>query len=292
MDASRRLILRSGLTGCLLLSTVGPGRASLLERWLAPSKNLWPRWQVHDPAATARIDHGAWDRFLARYLLVVPDGANRLRYAAVTAADRSRLQGYLDALAATRISRYARPEQFAFWVNLYNALTVAVVLDTYPVDSIRDISSGLFSVGPWDDERLAVEGVALSLNDIEHRILRPIWDDPRIHYAVNCASIGCPDLQAQAFTAENAESRLEQGARTYINSPRGVRFEHDALHVSSLYNWFREDFGGSEAGVIRHLRRYADPALAQRLEKTATIAGYGYDWALNDVARITNVAPE
>jgi len=171
----------------------------------------------------------------------------------------------------------------AFWVNLYNALTVRLVLQFYPIDSIKDIdvSSGLFG-SVWDRKLLEVLGQPMSLNDIEHRILRPIWRDARIHYAVNCAAIGCPDLPPAAFTAENAGALLDHGARAYVNHPRGVRIDRGRLTVSKIYGWFQEDFGGNEGSVLRHLRQYADPALAKTLDGFDGIDDYAYDWRLND----------
>ncbi len=166
---------------------------------------------------------------------------------------------------------------------LYNALTVKVVLDHYPVDGIRDIdfSPGLFADGPWDKKLVEIEGEDVSLNDIEHRILRPIWRDPRIHYAVNCASIGCPNLQPTAFTAANTDALLAAAAQAYVNHPRGARVEGGKLIVSSIYVWFQEDFGGNDAGVISHLRRYADPGLRSRLSRIERIGDHFYDWSLN-----------
>lgn len=271
-----RLALLAGLAAPLA------GLVSV-EALFAPKARLWARWQAHDPAATTRVDHGPWDRILDAY--VAPDGAgvNRFDYAGVSAADRAALDRYLAGLAALPISRYARAEQRAYWINLYNALTVRVVLGHYPVDSIRDIdiSPGLFADGPWDKPLLTIEGQAVTLNDIEHRILRPIWHDPRIHYALNCASVGCPNLRRRAFTAANAEALLEAAARDYVNSPRGLRFAGNKLIVSSLYVWFQEDFGGDDAGVIAHLMRYAAPALAARLAGVKALDGHAYDWSLN-----------
>jgi hypothetical protein len=156
----------------------------------------------------------------------------------------------------------------------------------YPVASIRDIdiSPDWFSNGPWNAKLRAIEGEAVSLNDIEHRILRPIWRDPRIHYGVNCASIGCPNLRAQAFTAANAEALLASGARDYVNHPRGARIEDGRLIVSSAYVWFAEDFGGDDAGVIAHLRRYARPELRAALAEVDEIGDFVYDWRLNDAS--------
>jgi len=251
----------------------------------APKADLWPRWESHDPSSSVVVDHSAWDRFLNRYLITAhPSGINRLRYGDVTAKDRQELGSYIDSLQGIPVSRLNRDEQMAYWINLYNAATVKVVLDHYPVSSITkiDLSSGLFGRGPWDAKLLEVEGEEVSLNDIEHRILRPIWRDPRVHYAVNCASIGCPNLQNLAYTAANLEVLLEKGAREYINHPRGASFQGNKLVLSSIYDWFQEDFGGSEEGVLRHLRRYAAAELAGRLGGYSGRIGYAYDWSLNE----------
>jgi Protein of unknown function, DUF547 len=279
-----RLLRRLAIMALLALPLAG---FASLETLFAPSAELWPRWQQHDPAATTRLDHGAWDALLTRYRRVGADGIARFAYGGVSAADRTALKAYIGGLQATAVSGLARGEQLAFWVNLYNALTIETVLAHYPVASIRDIniSPGLFATGPWDKKLVTIEGERVSLNDIEHRILRPIWRDPRIHYVVNCASLGCPDLPPQALTAANVETVLEGQARSYVNHPRGVELAAGGLRVSSIYTWFSEDFGGSEASVIEHLRRHAEPGLAERLARVTAIAGHGYDWALNDGTR-------
>jgi len=249
----------------------------------APKPDLWPRWEAHAPESTATVDHEAWSAFLSRYLVTDhPSGVNRVRYADVSAADKADLARYVASLEAAPVSKRSRPEQRAYWINLYNALTVKVILDHYPVESIREIKSGWFSPGPWDLKLATVEGEALTLNDIEHRILRPIFKDNRVHYAVNCASIGCPNLQPEAFTAENTEGLLERGAREYVNHPRGARVEGGRLTASSIYDWFQVDFGGSEEGVLRHLRRYAEGELADALRNFGGKVSYGYDWNLNE----------
>jgi hypothetical protein len=251
----------------------------------APKADLWPRWGSHDPASTTTVDHTAWDRFLSRYLVTNhPSGINRVRYGEVTSVDRGELESYIESLQGTPVSRLNRDEQMAYWINLYNAVTVDLILDHYPVSSITkiDLSSGLFSKGPWEAKLLEVEGEEISLNDVEHRILRPIWRDPRVHYAVNCASIGCPNLQSRAYTAVNLEVLLEKGAREYVNHPRGASFQGKKLLLSSIYDWFQEDFDGSEEGVLRHLRRHAAPELAGKLEEYSGRIGYEYDWSLNE----------
>ncbi|MDP4855877.1 MAG: DUF547 domain-containing protein, partial [Desulfobacterales bacterium] len=215
------------------LLCVGPALA-------APKPELWQHWTENDPASAVQVDHSTWDRLLKAYLINGPDGVTLVRYGQVSAADRTALDHYIRQLMQTAVSRLNRNEQKAFWINLYNALTMKVILDHYPVKSIRDIdiSPGLFSNGPWGKKLVSVEGESISLDDIEHRILRPIWKDPRVHYGVNCASIGCPNLQPEAFTAENTDELLDKGAREFVNSPRGARIENGKLTVSSIYVWF------------------------------------------------------
>jgi hypothetical protein len=252
------------------------------EALFAPSATMWDHWTAHDPRSTAVIDHSAWDRLLGRYVVAGGDGVNRFAYGRVTADDRAALSAYIAALAAAPVSRHGRPQQRAYWINLYNALTVRTVLDHYPVDSVRDIdtSPGVFADGPWDADAITIEGEAVTLNDIEHRILRPIWRDPRIHYAVNCASIGCPNLQTVAYTGINTDELLNTGASEYVNHPRGARVAGGELTVSSIYVWFQEDFGGTDASVIAHLRRFASPALDAQLATIRSSSNHGYDWAL------------
>ena len=220
-----------------------------------PKVKLWPKWQIHDPQNQDAIDHQAWDTWLQTYLDAHdPSGIYRVRYGAVTPAHRQDLAQYLEPLQKLPISQYNRQEQRAYWINLYNALTVKLVIDHYPLKSIKDVSSGFLKFGPWDDKLAQVEGENLTLNDIEHRILRPIWSDNRIHYALNCASLGCPNLQTIAYTATNTETLLESAARSFINHPRGVAFEEERLRVSSIYVWYKEDFGGSHAKLLLHLQ--------------------------------------
>ncbi len=258
----------------------GCSRAEI-EAKFVPASDPLPRWAVHDEAATQSVDHAAWDRFLFRYVRTDPTGLNRVAYRKVTPEDRAALENYIGMLERVRISDYNRPEQFAYWVNLYNAVTIRTILDEYPVASIRDINDGFLSPGPWDRKLVTVEGQPLSLNDIESRILRPLWDDPRAHYAINCASIGCPNLEGSAFRGVGLENRLDAAARRFINNARGVRIEEGALIVSSIFAWFRVDYGGSEAAVLEHLRAYADADLKAALAGRTKIDGYEYDWGLN-----------
>ena len=272
-----------GVVPALFLGIFLGGIASI-EALLAPKSELWPRWETHDPTSTATIDHSLWDRLLKRHVRPDAAGINRVDYRALAGTDRQTLDVYIAALSTVDIDTYSRPEQLAFWINLYNSLTLQTVVQHYPVGSIRDIdiSPGLFSDGPWGKALVEVKGEPLTLNDIEHRILRPIWNDPRIHYAVNCAALGCPNLQQAAFTGDNSETLLDSAARDFVNGSRGVALDRGRLIVSSIYVWFQDDFGGNDEAVIGHLRRYAAPELAAALKGKTGLADHRYDWTLND----------
>ncbi len=251
----------------------------------APSSTLLEVWDRSDETNAETIDHSAWQNLLTAYLSSHPSGVNRFDYAALKASaeDRAKLADYLAHLQAHDPRTYARAEQKAYWINFYNALTVQVVVNAYPVDSIRGIHESWIPLsGPWDDVHAQVAGQELTLNNIEHGILRPIWRDNRIHYAVNCASYGCPNQSPTVFTAANTEELLDAGARAYVNHPRGVDFvDDDFLVISSIYDWYVEDFGGNQTSVLAHLVQYAEAGLAARLEDFAGSVDYEYDWNLN-----------
>lgn len=246
----------------------------------------WKFWNQSDESNTNTIDHSLWQDNLNKYLLTShPSAINLYDYKRVTATDHQQLKTYLTQLSHLDPRLYSKDEQMAYWINLYNALTIDVILDHYPVASIRDLGEGFFSFGPWDDEIIKIANQELTLNDIEHRILRPIWQDARIHYAVNCASLSCPNLAKQAYTANNLERLLKQGAHRYVNHQRGVYWEEDQVELSKIYSWYQEDFGDNEANVIKHLMQYAEPELLKQLKTYSkdTDISYHYDWQLNEV---------
>lgn len=269
----RRLLNLSILVACALAL---PGHAAF---------NDGQALETFRPEAAADgdpFDHGPWQDFLDRYLETdTASGIHLVRYAAVSAEDRRRLDAWLMELASTDPRGASRDAQMAYWINLYNGLTVQLILEHPDVDSIRDISSGLFSFGPWDLEVTRVAGQDLTLNDIEHRILRPLYRDPRIHFAVNCASLGCPDLAAEAYRAENLERLLEAGARSYVNHPRGVNLDDGRLTLSSIFDWYRGDFPSGKAALLAWLAGYAEPGLAEALRAYDGRIRHAYDWSLN-----------
>lgn len=245
------------------------------------NRSLDEVFAAYDAQSTRAADHSAWDGLLGRYLdSEHPSGVNRFDYAAVSPGDRRVLDEYLDELQSLSPASLNRDEQMAYWFNLYNALTVRVILDHYPVAGIRDISLPGSRGGPWKAALVTVEGRPLSLDNIEHDILRPLWGDTRIHYAVNCASIGCPDLAPRAYRGAILEEMLDEAARSYINHPRGVSSDGRRLTLSSIYSWYKEDFGNREE-LYAHLLRYAEDEIAEAVRASKGRPRYRYDWALN-----------
>ncbi|MEX0943243.1 MAG: DUF547 domain-containing protein [Pseudomonadales bacterium] len=167
-----------------------------------------------------------------------------------------------------------REEKLAFYINAYNLLTIQLILDEWPVDSIRDI--GNFLRGPWDRVMLQNADGNLTLDDIEHRVLRPLGE-PRIHVAVNCASISCPDLRDEPYEAAKLDWQLDDQARKFLSqSGKGLSVEGDLARVSAIFGWYGEDFGG-RPGVEVFLRKYAEPIDFKRIKTDLK-----YNWRLNN----------
>ncbi len=269
----------AGRTGAVSQST-SPG--------IPESALVDPVFAISDPMSIDAIDHSPWNCFLARYLITDSFGVNRLQYQRVSQADRAALKTYLNHLQAIDTRTLNRDQQLAFWFNLYNARTADVVLDNYPIRSVRQIKTKLTDfVGPFDDPAaVTVLGIALSLNQIESGIVRPVWKDPRIHYALNCASLGCPNLSPTAWTAELIDGRLNAAAYAYINSDRGLQYGSRGVRTSKIFKWYKNDFGGTDAALLNHFRQYASPTTLEKLRCQQKISGHFYDWSLND-ARIT-----
>lgn len=225
--------------------------------------------------------HADWTRLLKAYVKAGSDGITRVDYAGLAAStgDRKALDLYIARFAETDLSAKT-DANFAAWANLYNAATVRHIVERYPVKSIRDG----YLVGPWKEVMVRAGRQDVSLDAIEHKILRKVWGTPEVHYAINCASYSCPNLPPKAWEAGTLKKELDAAARAYVNHPRGVSVTARGLTVSEIYNWFETDFGGSKASVVEHLLKYADPILAEKIRAKPKILRYQYDWSLNDAA--------
>lgn len=268
---TRRAVIAGGAASLCFSASASAAPSSVL---------LAEEWRTFGAAGDPEAE--PWAAFLSNWLRPGENGVTRVDYkGALAAGARAPLRDWLAATQTVDPTALARGAAMAWWINLYNAATLDLVLGAYPVESILRIEGGLFNTGPWDEKVLTVNGQSLSLNDVEHGILRPIWRDPRIHYAVNCASIGCPDLAGAPWGSGDLDERLSAAAEAYVNHPRGARVEAGELTVSKIYEWYQADFGGSDAGVIDHLKAYAKPDLAAALGGVSRIAEAEYDWSLN-----------
>jgi len=246
----------------------------------AEKPNAWPYWLNSSGKGTVTVSYQPWNLFLKKYVVKATTGNNLVKYSAVTKNDRRRLYQFIDYMSRLNPLNMSKNEQFAYWVNFYNALTVQLILKNYPIASITKLG-GFFHFGPWDEKIVSVNGKKLSLNDIEHRILRPGWKDKRIHYVVNCASLGCPNLQPEAFSPEHINKQLDQAAEEYINLPKGVEVKGEEVVLSKIYDWYLVDFGNRKS-LISHLVHYLkNPATISALENPNVKIAYRYNWSLN-----------
>ena len=265
-----------------------------LAAWAAMPALAVPRWAR---AQGLDHDHAAWTSLLRKHVVLLDGGrASQLRYAGM-AADRAQLNSYLAALSALSAPEFAglgKPQQMAFLINAYNAYTVELILTRYPrLESIRDLGS-LFR-SPWKPQFIPLLGQKMSLDEIEHENLRARgrYDDPRIHFAVNCASIGCPMLREEAYVGERLETQLEEQSRRFMGDRKRNRYNAATgkLELSKIFDWYGDDFKLGHKGVTslaafaaRHAEWLADaPAERERIRaRTVEIAFLDYDWKLND----------
>lgn len=248
----------------------------------APSSDYWAYWDKSNENSYDSIDHSQWDKILHSYVIDNhPSGVNRFKYGSVTRKDKKKLSHYIRSLEKIDPRRYNRREQKAYWLNLYNAATVELILKHYPIHSVKDIGAKLIKRGPWNKPLVKVAGESLSLNDIEHRILRPIWQDHKVHFGLSCASISCPNVLPVAFTSANVRPLLKQSGRDYINHPRGVSLKNGKMQASSIFDWYRDDFAKDNKKLMKIFAHYAKDRHALYLLGYQGKIDYQYDWQLN-----------
>ncbi|MDA7977657.1 MAG: DUF547 domain-containing protein [Pirellulales bacterium] len=231
-----------------------------------------------------RIQHTTWDALLEKYV----DDRGMVDYQAwkKSATDQQKLDQYLVHLsAATMADRIDKRVTLAYWINAYNAITVKGILREYPTKSIRDHTSSLFGYNIWKNLKVRVDGKEYSLDDIEHAVLRKLGE-PRIHFAIVCASIGCPRLLAQAYTPDALEEQLTANAKAFFADRSKFQADptRETLYVSPILDWFGADFGGSTAERLRQIAPYLPDATSQRMAHSGAVRlkFLDYDWNLND----------
>ncbi|MEL7022044.1 MAG: DUF547 domain-containing protein [Bacteroidota bacterium] len=224
------------------------------------------------------IEHKLWDELVRTH--VSPSGD--VDYKALL-KDSTKMNQYLELLRSAHPNKknWTRDERLAYWINAYNAFTVKLILDNYPLYSIKDIKEGLpFISDTWTIEFIQIEGKTYHLNHIEHGIIRPRFEEPRIHFAVNCASISCPKLRNEAYTAARLEEQLSAQARDFLANPSKNQLANgDTVKLSKIFDWFKGDFKKNHPSVLDFINEYAP----QKISKTADVSYLDYNWQLNDV---------
>ena len=234
-----------------------------------------------DSAGAASFDHSRYAEVLDAH---VDYDSARVDYAGL-AGDEARLDAYLEQLADAELDALNSDAQLALLINAYNAFTLKLILEHYPdLESIKDIDK------PWDTRRWELGGHQVSLNEIEHGLIRPIYRDSRIHFAVNCASVGCPPLAPWPYTGTDIDEQLDRAAKRTLGDDRYARVEGDELQVTSLMNWYKPDFVGGEyepsaESVPAYVAMYGDDEIRELVESEdePSYSFIDYDWALNDV---------
>ncbi|MBN3583660.1 DUF547 domain-containing protein [Algoriphagus aestuarii] len=221
-------------------------------------------------------DHTAWNELLKKHV----DASGMVDYEGFV-KDKGKLEAYLKILSSKRPDKksWSREERLAYWINAYNAFTVKLIVDNYPTKSIKDLGPALkipLVSDVWHYKFFKIEGEDFNLDEIEHGILRKEFDEPRIHFAVNCASISCPPLLNEAFVPAKLDSQLDAQAKAFINGDTRNKITKSAVQLSSIFSWFKGDFTDN-GSLIDFLNQYSNV----KIDKNAKISYLDYDWNLN-----------
>jgi len=229
-----------------------------------------------EKAGTNPPSHRPFDALIKQYV----DAQGGVDYAGFQ-RDSSRLIQYLDLLGKNPPNKenWTTSDELAYWINVYNAFTIKLIIDYYPLESIKDIGSKIqvpFVNTPWDIKFIDINGEMLSLNNVEHNILRKNYEEPRIHFAIVCASYSCPSLRAEAFTGEKLDAQLTEQAQLFLDDPTKNVIATDKIKISRLFSWFKGDFT-KDGSLIDFINRYA----AVKIDRKAKASYMDYDWSLN-----------
>ncbi len=255
------LILLATIYSCNLLSAAG------ISSQGQPTKEVPEKLTSTTANSKVNIDHSGWDRLLKKYV----DNEGMVDYKGFK-KDSEELNAYLNMLSAKEPNDdWSVQELLAYYINIYNAYTVDLIIDNYPVKSIKDID------GPWTKGIVPIGNNKLSLGGIENGILRKM-NEPRIHFAINCASISCPKLLNEAFTASKINEQLDKAASAFINSDKND-ISADSPKLSSIFDWYKKDFVVSgQQNVIGYINKFS----TTKIEPTVTIEYKDYNWNLNE----------
>jgi hypothetical protein len=238
--------------------------------------------------AAAPPDYKVWGDLLSKYY----DPARGMNYKALKAQDKNTLDGLRRQMATVDVQSLSRPDQLAYWINLYNISVVGIVVDHYPVESIRDLSTDpIVRLNVFKKDSVQTKKGAVSLNDIENDRIRSGFKDPRIHFAINCAAKSCPPIRPEPYVGSQIDQQLDNQAYKFLNGPNGVRVEKKSgelvLHTTKIMDWFGEDFDKWAGGVRGFLIRHVSPDKRKQIEAAGNqidIEFDDYSWKLNDAS--------
>lgn len=223
----------------------------------APVAEYWAMWDASNESNAKQVDHSPWDNLLGSYTVIEPEsGIVYVRYGDFDTAAQKNLRNYIEGLAKIDPRGYSKLEQKAYWMNLYNALSVQAVLENFDTLKAAGFSERL-DTRVLDKDRVKVAKEKLSLNDIEHRILRPIWKDHRVLFGLNCATHDCPNLSARAYTADNIKELLAAAGKRFINENSGVVYTDGVLYASRLFQDYLADFATDERMLRKVFAHYS-----------------------------------
>jgi hypothetical protein len=241
--------------------------------------SLWIVFSAHQNACAGAFNHSKFDLILKRYV----NDEGLVDYNGI--AKDPRFGEYMESLKSAKTDTMSRNGRLAFWIDAYNAVTIDKVIKWRPKKSVREtIIPGLWRSDQFFTTREnIVAGLRLSQDDIEKEILRKQFQDPRIHFALVCASLGCPPLPRFAYTEENVQNKLKEETRSYINSPRGTRLDRskNTLYLSKLFDWYADDFKAQSGSVLNFIKPYLAPESLSFLKQDPKISYIHYNWALN-----------
>ena len=240
------------------------------------------------PASAAEPDYKTWQELLSRHY----NPAKGMNYKALK-ADKANLDKLRRQMATVDATSLSKPEQLAYWINLYNINVVGIVADNYPVESIRDISTDpIVRLNVFKKPSVRIKGGTISLDAIEHEKIREGFKDPRIHFAINCAAESCPPIRPEPYVGARVGQQLDDQTRRFLNGPHGVRLEDDGgelvLHVTKIMDWFKDDFETWGGGSVAFLRKYLPADKQKRIDAAKGKVELEYDdysWKLNDTSR-------
>ena len=249
--------------------------------YLPKTTEKW--WQRYSNQSKQFVDHNSWAYLLKKYLVITPQRNHLFAYGDVTLEDKERLDVYLHNLSSFPVENLSRREQYAYWLNFYNALAVRLILSRYLVLSIQDIKFSFppFTNDAFNEKLIGIRNEKFSLSDLRHKVLLQLFDDPRLHYGLCDAALGSPNIPIKPFTGDWVDRMLDGAALDFINHSKGLFIENGELVLSELFRKYPTEFGRDKASQLSTIKNYIVPGTLKKINPKMPVR-YQFDWSLND----------